>query len=288
MAGPELLSAAVSPAPYDPGSYWAGMHSSHPGQLAAVGYAPLGEGFNRAAYVLRRKAVLRLLARNPAPPEPSILEAAVGTGAYAPLWRSLRAAHWVGLDIAGEAVEHCRRNYPGGEFLRQDLAASVWPDPSPASGQFDLVTAIDVLYHLVDDAAFEAALANLAARVRRGGALLVSDVFVSGERRTAPHVRRRSIEAYLRVLGPGLRLVDREPVFAILADPLPRSRFNLADHAMLAAWKLMARSLRGAPPAARDVLGAGVVHFLWPFDALLRRLGAARGVNLELALFLRT
>ena len=92
MADPELLTAAASPVRYDPGRYWAGMHSSHPGQLAAVGYASLGEGFNRAAYVLRRKAVLRLLDRNPASPAPSILEAAVGTGAYAPVWRSLGAA----------------------------------------------------------------------------------------------------------------------------------------------------------------------------------------------------
>jgi SAM-dependent methyltransferase len=270
---------------YEAREYWTSLHSQRRGLLSAVGYAALGEGFNRAAYVLRRRALLRLLARNGLKADPSILEAASGVGAYAPAWRRLGCATWVGLDISADAVAHCRRLYPGGEFLEQDLTAPEWP--AVGDRVFDLVTAIDVLYHLVDDAAFEAALRNLAARVCRGGMLVLSDVFVPCDRQIAAHVRRRCLGSYQEVLGPDMVLADREPVFAILSDPVPRSGRHVADHALLAAWRLLARGVRSTPAWMRNAAGAGVVTLAWPLDSLLRRTGMTRGVNLELALFRR-
>jgi 2-polyprenyl-3-methyl-5-hydroxy-6-metoxy-1,4-benzoquinol methylase len=271
---------------YDNRHYWTKLHADHAGALSAVGYGSFGEGFNIAAYRLRKRAVIRLLARH-AGAASDVLEAAVGVGAYAPVWRRLGATRWVGLDIAEEAVAHCRRRYPEGEFLRQDLTAARWPHAAVRDAGFDLVAAIDVLYHLVDDQAFEAALRNLAARVRAGGMLLLSDVFVPDDRQIAPHVKRRSLATYQRVLGGDMVLVDREPVFAVLADPVPRSPRHVADHGLLTAWRLLARAVLSTPSPARNALGAGAVWLVWPLDALLRRLGLSRGVNLELALFRR-
>jgi SAM-dependent methyltransferase len=270
---------------YDVREYWRGLHALNRGLLSAVGYAALGEGFNKAAYVLRRNALLRLLRRNTLRSKPSVLEAASGVGAYARAWRRLEASVWVGLDISADAVAHCRRLYPAGQFLEQDLTAEDWP--AIRGRAFDLVTAIDVLYHLVDEPAFEAALRNLASCVPLRGMLLISDVFVPRDKQIAPHVRRRSLETYQKVLGPDMVLVDREPVFAVLGDSVPRSPRRLADHALLTAWKLIARSLLATPAALRDPVGAGLVAMAWPLDSLLRRTGMTRGVNLELALFRR-
>lgn len=275
------------PVPYDNREYWCGLHAAGAGRLAAVGYVAFGEGFNRVCYELRRAAALRLIARHPEIARFRLLEAAVGVGAYASLWQRLGVRGWVGLDIAENAVAHCRTHYPNGEFHTLDLTCNRWPaESSPTSG-FDLVTAIDVLYHLVDDGMFEAAIGNLAPRVRPGGALLVSDVFVRQDRQIAPEVKRRSLETYRRALGPGFVQADREPVFSILADPVPRSRLHVSDQAMLAAWRVIARLVLHSPEAVRDAVGAAVATLARPLDALLREAGLVRGVNLELALFKR-
>ncbi len=272
---------------YDNRAYWTGLHAARRGRIAAVGYAGLGDGFNDAAYRLRRAAVLRLLGRTVLPVRFRLLEAGAGVGAYASLWRRLKPGRWVGLDIAPEAVEHCRRACPEGEFLLQDLAAAEWSGLPAAEAEFDLVTAIDVLYHLVEEHACRTALANLAARVRPGGFLLISDVFVEADRQIAPHVKRRSLATYRDALGPEMAPAGREPVFSILADATPRSGRDLAGHLQLAAWRLLAKTLSSMPEPARDAAGGAAVAMLRPLDALFRRMGLARGVNLELALFRR-
>ncbi len=273
---------------YENRPYWTRLHASNPGRLSAVGYAGLGEGFNRASYRLRRRAVWRLLGRNGRAEAPSLLEAAAGVGAYAQTWARLAVSRWTGLDISAEAVDHCRREFPWGRFFQQDIASTGWPEEAGPGRSFDLVTAIDVLYHLVEDGAFEAAVANLAGRVRPGGLLLVSDVFVPHDRQIAAHVKRRSLASYHRALGPEMELIDREPVFSILADAVPRSAAHVPDHALLAAWRALAKTLVSAPRPLRNALGAAAVAAAWPLDGLLRRAGLARGVNLELALFRRT
>ncbi len=267
--------------------YWTRIHARNRGRLSAVGYSGLGEGFNRAAYRLRRRAVERLLGRAGLRPGAALLEAATGVGAYGPLWRRLGVARWVGLDLSEDAVAYCRDRYPWAEFLCQDLTAGGWEAGRAApEGAFDLVTAIDVLYHLVEDRAFETALRGLAARVKPGGLLVVSDVFVQRDNRIAAHVKRRALEAYRKALGTDLELVDREPVFAILSDPVVRPG-RARDQALSLAWRALARGLLSLPPAAREAAGRLAVPSLWPLDAALRRAGAARGVNLELALFRR-
>ncbi len=267
--------------------YWTRLHASHRGRLSAVGYAAFGEGFNRMAYRLRRRAVARLVARNALAARPALLEAAPGVGAYEPVWRRFAVSRWVGLDLSEDAVAYCRRQYPWGTFLRQDLTEETWAGAARQEGAgFDLVTAIDVLYHLTEDAAFETALKGLAARVKPGGLLLVSDVFVPQDQRIAAHVRRRAMGTHLRVLGEEFALVDREAVFAILADPVPRPG-KLRDRAVSVVWRGLARGLLALPPEWRERAGAAAVALLWPADGVLRRLGAARGVNLELALFRR-
>ena len=227
-----------------------------------------------------------LVIQRPGDPVPGILEAAAGVGSYGPVWRRLGVERWLGFDLCESAVEQCRKAYPNGEFTIEDLTTPDWADPAITSEDFDLVTAIDVLYHLVDDRSFDTALQKLSSRVRTGGGyLLVSDVFVTADRQIAPHVRRRSLAAYERILGERMSLVDREPVFSVLGDPVPREPVRAADSLLLGAWKCFAGTIAGTPPWLRDAVGATLALGAWPLDALGRRTGLAKGVNLELALF---
>jgi SAM-dependent methyltransferase len=264
--------------------YWEGLHKRHGSALAAVGYAGLGEGFNREAYRrLRLPALRRLLRRNGLTPR-SVLEAGVGTGAYAGVWEELGVAQWVGLDISAVAVADLRARFPGGEFHVLDLGT---PGGTLQERTFDLVTAIDVLYHIVEDEPFARALTWLGERVNRRGALVVSDVFTDSPwGRRFPHVKRRPISVYERILEPlGLKLVDREPVFAILGDPVPDGRRR--SWFLYQAWRTLQKSIRVLPERLRNVYGATLVDVFWPLDRAITWAKWTRGINLEVAVFVR-
>jgi len=264
--------------------YWDSLHREHPGKFTAVGYAALGEGFNREAYRrLRLPALRRLLRRNRVAPR-ALLEAGVGIGAYAGLWRELGVREWVGVDISPRAVAYLRTRFPDGEFHVVDLAQ---PEGALEGRCFDLVTAIDILYHIVDGMQFETALAWLASRMGEHGYLVVSDVFTdSAWGRRSAHVRRRPLEAYLHILEPrGLHLVDREPVFAILGDPVPDRRGR--GRALFLIWRVLQKSIRMMPEGLRNTYGATVVRVFYPLDRLIRSMTDVSGINLEFALFAR-
>jgi SAM-dependent methyltransferase len=265
------------------------LHEQERGQLTAVGYAALGAGFNRVTYRRRLRAVETVLGRAHIWPS-SVLEAAVGVGAYASLWRRLGVQRWVGVDISQAAVSDLRARYPGHRFEVLDLASGdheAWRNLNDCGG-YDLVTAIDVLYHLTSDTGFEVAVAELARCVRPGGYLVVSDAFVVKPTDVADHVRRRPLAAYESILRPlGLTLYEREPVFSIHGDPVVCDRGNHGARVLDLVWRLIQKAIRLTPPGARDVVGAWVALATSPFDWLLRRLGVARGANLELALFRR-
>lgn len=265
--------------------YWEALHGKHQGWLSAVGYAGLGEGFNRESYRrLRVPAVRRLLWRHRVKPR-SLLEAGVGVGAYAGLWQELGVVEWVGVDISSVAVTDLRTRFPQAELHVADITN---PGPILEDKTFDLVAAIDVLYHIVEDRGFERALQWLANRARSGGFLIVSDVFTDSPwGRRFPHVKRRPLRAYEEILGPfGLRLVDREPVFAILGDPVPMGAWR-QGWGLYTIWRVLQKSIRSVPDTFRDACGVAVVRLCLPLDGILRRAGATRSVNLELGLFAR-
>jgi len=270
-------------------SYWTSIHERFRGTIEAVGYPGYGEGFNRATYRLRLSAAGRVLQRNIPTAIQNVLESAVGVGAYGPLWKSLGAVEWVGLDISATAIRDLAAKYPKGRFAVADIAKVDFGRSDLAKNSFDLVTAIDVLYHLVDDQGFNCALLNLGRRVRQGGYLLVSDIFCTSERQTAPHVRRRPLTCYGdRLKKLGFTLADREAVFAILGDPIPKGEYpGVADHLLFTLWRIVAKAALTTPASARDFVGTAVVRLATPLDTMLRTIRITQGRNLELALFRR-
>jgi hypothetical protein len=246
----------------------------------------MGQGFNEVTYELRLAAAEGILQRSLCAPR-SVLEGAVGVGAYAPLWKKLGIERWVGIDLSETAVERLSHRFPDAEFAHVDLTARDETLRSVlADEQFDLVTAIDVLYHIVDELEFTTALDGLAGRIAPGGYLLVSDVFSERRTQVAPHVLRRPLGQYEKLLSRRrVKLVAREPVFAILGDPVPRGGFHLRDFAMLGTWRVLSKLVRTMPERVRDPLGYGVARALVPMDGFLKRGGYSRGINLEFALF---
>jgi SAM-dependent methyltransferase len=100
-----------------------------------------------------------------------------------------------GCDISPAAVERLRGAIPEATFFEIQLGR----DPIPReSNSFDLVTALDVLYHVTEESPFEDAVREIARVTRPGGKVIVTDGFGDSDRSPAPHVRFRSLTRWKR------------------------------------------------------------------------------------------
>ena len=221
---------------YRPREFWDRRLSEH-FDLRGTGETGLPLAYNRACYALREEVLDRALRDHGFDPrDRTVLDVGCGTGFFTAFYLG-RGARVTGLDIAPTSIERLRQRHPEATFLLGDVSETKPP------GAFDLVNAFDVLYHVVDEGRFDAALANLAGAVAEGGLLLVTDTF-ERPRAEASHNRMRPLERYRAVLEPrGFRLAAPRPTHFLLNRELGVLRaLNRApglllalDHALLAA-----------------------------------------------------
>ena len=237
--------------PYDAATYWAARLDGA-GGLEAVGWLGLGEAYNRWLY-RRRADVFGEMAhfygwdRRP----PSVLELGPGTGFYVRLWFRLGVHDLTGIDIAAPAVARLRRRFPAYQFLTGDIGRPL----AVPSAAFDVVTAFDVLFHIVDEAAFDRALANIARALRPGGVALISDLFPRSSAIRLPHQVSRTEATYsVRLAAHGLAVEQRRPVFVLLHPWAPTG--NPMVNAAARLWWWLVTRLAGHVPSAGGPLGA--------------------------------
>ena len=179
---------------YDPFAFWQRVLSASP-DLRGTGEPGLSLAYNRAMYDLRRRVLERELAREGVDPRGrDVLDGGSGVGFYVD-WYLRHGARVTGIELTDAGAELLRRRFPEARVLQGDLAET---DPG---GTFNIVNCWDVLYHIVDDARWEAALTNLARAVAPGGVLLVSDVLRPYHGSLAGHNKPREEAAYARVLA---------------------------------------------------------------------------------------
>lgn len=181
----------------------------------ATGYRRKGEAFNRWMYRARVRSLERFLKSYRLNPRGlRVLDAGAGEGEFIRFWRD-RGALPVALEAAELAVKRLRQTFPEVEIHRADLTAEL-----PVEGQFDVVAAIDVLLHLLDERAFTEALGALAARVTPGGYLLIVDPLPKRSVPARPHCRLRPVPTYVALIEQtGLDVREILPIFLTLNAP---------------------------------------------------------------------
>jgi len=196
--------------PYLPEQYWDERLRRH-FDLRGTGHLEHGGYYNSWLYrakVRGVRAALRLAGLDVR--GAAVLDAGCGTGFFIERYERWGAAYVAGVDLSPTSVQRLRSRFPSVPFWQADIASGI-----PTAEEFDLVQALDVLYHLPDES-FPKALTHLARRCRAGGILLVSD-WLHGTRAVAPHVTFRSRQAYAEVLiGVGVQIVGEVPLYRFL------------------------------------------------------------------------
>jgi len=157
-------------------------------------------------------------------PGSAVFEVGFGVGFYMNFWRTVGCGHVTGVEISPTAVANVKARHPNFDLRLLDIGElHNETDWLALQGSFQLVTLIDVLYHIMDDAEASQALRNVAQLVASGGVLVLTEKFPAtalpiSESRI---VRRRPLDWYEQVLGEqGLTRSDLVPVFWCMDPPI--------------------------------------------------------------------
>ncbi|MCH8165897.1 MAG: class I SAM-dependent methyltransferase [Planctomycetes bacterium] len=270
---------------YDPRSYWNELVTGD-GRLSNVGQPALGV-YNSYAYRSRLRGLKKAL-EGVDLGRMKVFEAAFGEGFYLAYWQSQRVPVVAGMDISEAATGAAKAKFPQYDLRCGDLSCkSDFAD----FGCFDVVTAIDVLYHIVTDEPRERALRNLLSMVEAEGVFVFSDKFPrEGSYQRFSHVRRRSLSMWERVLSDaGFSILRLLPVFVLMDDPIECGEHPWLGFLSMQQWRVGTKLLRATQdfPRLQSVLGFSYATIqCLPERALLAML--KRTPNLELAVCSRS
>jgi SAM-dependent methyltransferase len=194
---------------YDPKAYWDERLKKN-FTLRGVGHHVYHERYNEWIYRAKARALRSVL------PAPAGRALDVGSGVGWVVER-LREAGWdvEGCDISPHAVSELRAKFPGVEFFQVQLGVDALPREAAS---YDLVTILDVTYHIVDDAIWSQGIRDLGALLRPGGHLIVLDRFGAEDDDAAAHVRFRSRSTWAPVLeSAGLAPEATRPAYRWLS-----------------------------------------------------------------------
>ena len=241
---------------YDPRDHWSRLHAR--GDLSSVGQSGLPADLNtwlyralerRVRWFVRRHDVLGGVT--------SAFDVGAGTGYWVRVWHDLGVPMVDGCDLVPEAVERLDAVFGkrGDRFVAADIGA---PDSGLPTEPYGLVSVINVLLHLTDDAAFERALGNLAALVAPGGRLLLVEPILLDATYERPVAatqtsRARGLARYRDpLLAAGLEMVDLRGALAMANNPIEAGSRAAYDR-YVRWWRWVARRAKTKPASIRWV-----------------------------------
>jgi 2-polyprenyl-3-methyl-5-hydroxy-6-metoxy-1,4-benzoquinol methylase len=240
-------------------SYWEDRLRQNDG-LRGVGYTHLGHQYNYWSYRVRRAVFLRTICSiqqtwNSA----NILDVGSGTGFYIQLWKQVGVRSVTGSDLTKTAVTRLTQCFPRERILSLDVGREI---NSERLGRYDVVSAFDVLFHIIDDARHMKAIENISSLLSPDGLFLFSDIFVHGPTLRGEHVVFRSLEELTRLLSSvGFEILFRIPMFVVMNEPL-----DIANPGWRFLWTLMTYPVRKS-----EVIGFLLGGLLYPLELVLTK-----------------
>lgn len=228
---------------YEPRPYWedtlaAGFDES------GVAHPTLPLSFNRFLYRSCRASTAAILGANGVDPQ-EVLDVGVGTGIWLDFWSARDVRRLAGVDLTEIAVTRARARYPEVELAQVDIGSESIP-----FAPFDLVSAMNVLLHVVDPDAFSRALTTLRAALREGGWLLAMEPVAVGDVRLQPGASAavRTLEEWQTELhAADFELVDLRPATCLLSNPVDarsQRRLDALNRLWFGAGRVVGRGER--------------------------------------------
>ncbi len=211
--------------------------------LDGVGHRGCGTRFNQMAYRARGRAFRRAVRKLGVDLRTAdALDIGSGTGFYLDRWHEVGAHSVSGADLTETATNALRQKFPRDTIYHADIGQDI----SAFEGKsFDLVSCMDVLFHIVDDNAYARALRNVRALLKPGGHFVFTEAFMSGTERRASylvHRHRSSVEEHLR--SAGLVPVWSGPFLVLMNDPVEHEAKTA-----LRWWRAVSSATKRSKPA---------------------------------------
>jgi SAM-dependent methyltransferase len=128
----------------------------------------------RYHYNAVENAIIEYLVSRPSLRWSRVLDIGSGAGHWINFFRALGAEEVVGVEISAAAVRALEQKFGEGVVIAQ---ADVSSSDFELDREFDVISAIGVMFHIVEDAAWERVLVNLGRHLAPGGVLIVSGQF---------------------------------------------------------------------------------------------------------------
>jgi SAM-dependent methyltransferase len=241
--------------------YWESRLKENFG-LHGAGYIGLGRSYNNWLYKVRRKVFIsRIKSMRLDFSDNDILDVGCGTGFYVGLWKNeLGVGHITGIDITNIAIENLKGKFPDAEFYTADIS-----DADIAllirRKEFDVVSAFDVLFHIIDDNRYEKAIKNIHSMLKPNGIFVFSDNFIHGPAIRSTYQISRSLSHIEKTLiENGFEIIQRRPMFVLMNTPVDTTKRGS---------KRMWRALSLLLQRYGDTAGSTVGCFLYPIELIL-------------------
>ncbi len=131
----------------------------------------------RYHYNAVENSIIQYLGLHPPAPGAAVLDIGSGAGHWIDFYRSVFGAdRFVAVEIFGPDVEALRRRFTSSDTVRV-VEADVSDAEFDLQDRFDVINAIGVMFHIVDDDRWEQAVRNLAVHLADGGVVIVGGQF---------------------------------------------------------------------------------------------------------------
>jgi len=244
---------------FDTKQYWDNRLADF--SLESVGNLGLGYRFNRYLYKSKVRSINRIKKKcNLSFADKTVLDIGTGTGFWIDYYLKEGASYICGVDISSVAVHNLRLKYKNINEV-SICQADFGSNNLSIDKKFDVVNAMDVAYHVVDENSFEIFVKNACDSLANGGFLFLTDVFRENIP-TPPHVKFRSLVRYKKLLNLwGVNIVAQIPMYFFLNYP---SDINSATFK-----RLMRTIFQATTVLSRSFFGEIYLVMLYTMDCIL-------------------